>query len=90
MEEKTAASPHTLYLEDRKKLVVTGVTDVRGFDGENVRLVTDLGALNVTGEGLQVTRLSLETGEVTVEGALNAFSYAAAPKSGGLFAKVFG
>ena len=91
MEEKSLPAHRTLYIDDRKKLVVTGVTDVTGFDEETVRLVTGLGALNVTGEGLQVTLLNLESGEIAVEGTLNAFSYSAAPKSGGgFFSRVFG
>ena len=91
MDETSAGAPHTLYLENRAKAVFTGVSDVRAFNEENVQLVTARGALSLSGEGLQVTQLNLETGDVTVEGQIDALSYSAPPKkSAGLFGRVFG
>ena len=91
MEEKTVSLPHTLLIDNRKKLVFTGITDVGSFNEESVNLETSLGSVNVTGENLQVTKLSLETGDVTVEGRVISLSYSnGLPKGGGLLAKVFG
>ena len=36
-------TPHSLVVEDRKRLSVSGVTDVESFDEETVALATELG-----------------------------------------------
>ena len=89
-EKKVTAMPHNLVLEDRRLLTVSGVSDVDSFDEETVVVFTDLGELTVRGSNLHINRLSVEVGELTVEGNITALIYSqeAAPK-GGFFSKVF-
>ena len=91
-ETSGSAMPHTLYIDDRARLTLTGVTDVGSFNETSVNVTTPLGELTVTGENLQVTKLSLETGEVVVEGKIGAAAYTEGRRKpgGGLFAKVLG
>lgn len=85
-----AILPHNLILEDRKKLSITGVTDVGGFDEQSVCVKTELGELTVRGEGLHITRLSLETGDLSVEGSITSLNYSELiPEKGGFFSRVF-
>ena len=89
-EKKTNILPQNCILEDRKKLSVSGVTEVGIFDEETVTAQTVLGELTVRGDGLHITHLSLETGEMTVEGTIAAMSFAdTLPKSSGFFSRVF-
>lgn len=89
-ERKTSAMPHNLVLEDRKMLTVSGVSDVDSFDEETVVVFTDLGELTIRGSNLHINRLSVEVGELTVEGNIAALIYAdEVPKSGGFFSRVF-
>lgn len=89
-ERKTSAMPHNLVLEDRKLLTVSGVSDVDSFDEETVVVFTDLGELTIRGSNLHINRLSVEVGELTVEGNIAALIYAdEMPKSGGFFSRVF-
>lgn len=89
-ERKTSAMPHNLVLEDRKLLTVSGVSDVDSFDEETVVVFTDLGELTIRGNNLHINRLSVEVGELTVEGNIAALIYAdEMPKSGGFFSRVF-
>jgi len=67
--------PHKLSLEERKKLTMTGVTEVVSFEDGAVVLRTALGTLVVQGQGLQLKTLSLEGGQVAVEGTVSALSY---------------
>ena len=64
-----------VILEGRKKLSVSGVTEVDGFDDTYVRMATALGELVVRGEGLHVELLSVETGEALITGGVNELSY---------------
>lgn len=89
-DEKKMAMPHNLVLEDRKLLTVSGVSDVDSFDEETVVVFTDLGELTVRGSKLHINRFSVEVGELTVEGEINALIYSDdTPKSGGFFSRVF-
>lgn len=90
MTDNTAGG-HNLIIEDRKRLSMTGVTDVGGFDEETLSIQTASGCVTVRGENLQVTKLSLESGELCAEGIINSLAYSAPPVKGkGLFAKMFG
>lgn len=89
-EKRISSMPHNLVLEDRRMLTVSGVSDVDSFDEETVVVFTDLGELTVRGTNLHINRLSVEVGELTVEGNIAALIYSdEAPKSGGFFSKVF-
>ena len=89
-EKRTNSVPHNLVLEDRRMLTVSGVSDVDSFDEETVVVFTDLGELTVRGSNLHINRLSVEVGELTVEGNIAALIYSdETPKSGGFFSKVF-
>ena len=61
-EERSREMPHSVILEGREKLTISGVTDVHSFDEEQVLLETVRGMLVVRGQGLHVERLQLEAG----------------------------
>jgi sporulation protein YabP len=56
---------------------------VVSFDENAIVLKTGLGLLTVHGQGLQLKNLSLEGGQVAVDGSISAFIYEE-PRSGGL------
>ena len=64
-----------LTMEARKKLSLTGATEVIRFDEDLVELNTDLGTLLIEGSGLKLKCLSLDTGTVVVEGEICALRY---------------
>ena len=76
MEEKLgAARPHRLTIQDRKLAGITGVWDCVSFDENEVVLDTDMGLLTIRGKDLHVNRLTLEKGEVDLEGTVESFVY---------------
>ena len=66
---------HNAILEDRSKLMLTGVTDVENFDENKVYLYTQLGELVIRGKQLHVNEISLESGELTVQGDICSLTY---------------
>ena len=74
MEEKLGLS-HKLELYNREKGTVTGVLDVISFDENTIVLDTDLGLLTIKGKDLHVSRLSLEKGELDLEGHTDSLVY---------------
>ena len=73
MEE--AQFPHKLTLNQRKSLTMTGVTEVLSFDETAVVLQTALGLLTVQGQELKLKTLSLDGGQVAVDGTISALVY---------------
>ena len=67
--------PHKMTLNERKSLTLTGATEVVSFDENAVVLKTSLGNLTIHGRQLQLKNLSLEGGQVAVEGQIAALIY---------------
>ena len=81
--------PHKLTLNERKSLTMTGVTEVVCFDDTTVELRTALGMLCVRGQELKLKTLSLEGGQMAVEGHICALSYEE-PREGSLWQRLWG
>ncbi|MCI8297190.1 MAG: sporulation protein YabP [Lachnospiraceae bacterium] len=75
MEEKISGRPHRLMMEDRGKMSMTGIVDVISFDEDQVVLDTDKGLLTIKGKDLCVSRLTLDKGEVDVDGQADSLVY---------------
>lgn len=89
-EKRTGILPHNCILEDRRRLSVSGVKDVDSFDEVTIIARTEYGELTIKGEKLHITKLSLEIGELCIEGQINALTYAdVIEKSGSFFSRVF-
>ncbi len=90
MAEAQLQLPHKLTLNEREKLTMTGVTEVMSFDDNTVALNTSLGTLIIQGEDLKLKTLSLEMGQVAVDGRVSALIYEEPRVSGGLWHRLFG
>lgn len=89
-DKRTGLLPHNCILEDRKKLSVSGVNDVGSFDEQTIVAATDYGELTIRGDKLHITKLSLEVGELCIEGKITSMQYAdIVEKNGGFFSRVF-
>ncbi len=66
---------HSLSLQNRNELKLTGVTDVDSFDEETISAYTDYGCLTISGSNLHIEELNLETGKLEVKGEINALVY---------------
>ena len=64
-----------LTLLSRKHLSLDGVIDVKSFDEMLICLETNMGKLNIEGEGIRITKYLMNTGEMSVEGEINAIIY---------------
>ena len=67
--------PHKLMLTDRRTCTINGVNDVLSFDVNEILLETEQGMLMIKGNELHVSRLSLDQGEVDVDGRIDSFTY---------------
>jgi len=82
---------HRLELEGRERLTVSGVEDVERFDENTIIMTTVAGTLVVTGEALHIGKLSLDGGELHVDGHIETLAYEeSAGGRGGLLRRLFG
>ena len=66
---------HRLELDGRERLTVSGVEDVDSFDEQVIVAYTDLGELTIKGKGLHIGKLTLDGGELHVDGHIDSISY---------------
>ena len=82
---------HRLELIGRDRLTVSGVEDVERFDETGIIMSTSAGTLVITGEDLHIGKLSLDGGELHVDGRVDSVSYEAdGAGRGGFFSRLFG
>lgn len=87
---KPAAKSHSLSMENREKLSISGVEDVSGFDENLVVLRTSMGALTVRGEGLHIGRIDLDSGSLELSGKIQELCYDESASSHSLWSRLFG
>ncbi len=76
---------HQVILKQREKAVISGAAEVDSFDEHRVVLITELGVLVIKGEGLHIQSLSVDSGDVSVSGRIEALEYVEAQPQGGSF-----
>lgn len=91
IEEKQTNIMQNVILENRKKLTLTGIKDVLSFDDEIVVVESELGLLHIKGTDLRVNKISVETGDVIVDGNIKAIEYSDKDLSQkqGIMSKIF-
>ena len=82
---------HQLTLDGRERLTVSGVEDVERFDEGMIVMSTTAGTLVVSGENLHIGKLSLDGGELHVDGQIDSLQYEERGAGrGGLLSRLFG
>ena len=74
-EKNNVTKSHKVLLANRKNGAFSGVVDVLSFDVAEILLETELGMLLIKGHDLHVNRLSLEKGEIDIEGRIDSLTY---------------
>ena len=89
--ENALQAPHQLQLDSRSRLHMTGVIEVESFDENTIVMYTSRGTLIVRGQGLHIEKLSLDGGDLKVEGDIDSLTYedSGREKAGGLLARLF-
>ena len=92
MENYQKENGSKLTVENRKKLSLTGVTDVDRFDEDGMVIVTVMGTLNISGSQLHINKFNMDSSELVIEGEIDKLEYKdsyGSKSEGGLLAKIF-
>ncbi len=91
MNELANTAAHRLELVGREKLTVSGVEDVERFDEGAIVMSTTVGTLVVSGTELHIGKLSLDGGELHVDGQIDSIAYDDSGRDrGGFLSRIFG
>lgn len=90
-EKAKVRKAHNIIMENRNTLSVSGVQDVDSFDEGSVVLFTEMGVLSIRGDNLHINKLSIDVGEVTLDGNIVMLAYEdeGGGKQGGLLSRLF-
>ncbi len=75
MEDIKGKKPHSMFMENRERMVVTGVKDVANFNEDTVILDLDQGGMQLKGNRLHIQSLDLEEGKVVINGFFHSMAY---------------
>ena len=91
MAENMAAKPaHTIAIDNRAKITVTGIKEVTSYDSETIVAASDVGELIVQGKKLHINSFDQASGRLSVEGRIDAVQYVdLKPKNESVFARLF-
>lgn len=84
---------HTVTINERKNLLITGVKKIENFDEEEFLLDTSMGFMQIKGENLEMIKLDTYQGNVSIKGKVHSLQYMETKtgknKEEGIFNKLF-
>lgn len=66
---------HTVTINERKNIVLTGVKKIENFDKEEFLMETTMGFVNIKGAELEIIKLDTYQGNVSIKGKINSLNY---------------
>lgn len=87
------SSNHSITINERKNIIITGVKKIESFDDEEFLLETNMGYIILKGAELEIIKLDTYQGNVSIKGRVNSFSYMESSgkkeKEDSMFSKLF-
>ncbi|MBE6160547.1 MAG: sporulation protein YabP [Lactobacillales bacterium] len=84
---------HSISINERKNIVVTGVKKIDSFDDEEFLLETSMGFIVIKGSDLEIIKLDTYQGNVSIKGKINSLTYMESAnkkeKEDSVFSKLF-
>jgi len=80
-EKQKPQNNHSIILENRRKAVLTGVREVEHFNESDIIVITHSGALRIRGRGLEVGKISVDTGDMEIAGEITSLHYSDTERS---------
>ena len=81
---------HNVIMENRSKLMISGVDEVESFEEDNVQLKTVGGDLTLRGSGMKMESYVSEIGDLAITGNVYALVYINdSSKKSGFFNRLF-
>ena len=69
------SSNHSITINERKNIIITGVKKIESFDDEEFLLETNMGFIIIKGAELEIIKLDTYQGNVSIKGRINSLTY---------------
>ena len=92
MDKEIITSSHSVSIDERKNISISGVKKIDSFDNEDFLMDTVMGFIEIKGEGLEIVKLDTFQGNVVIKGKINSLTYMDSGKKNkddGVFGKLF-
>ena len=66
---------HSISINERKNIVVTGVKKIDSFDNEEFLMESVMGIILLKGQDLEIVKLDTHDGRVSIKGTINSMTY---------------
>ena len=66
---------HTVQINDRNSMKMTGVREVGNFSETVIDIITVAGTIILKGTGLNISKLDTDSGELCISGGINSMQY---------------
>lgn len=86
--DNVSGREHSITLENKSKLSLSGIKEVSEFSDNKVELKTNMGGLCIKGKSLTINQLNTDTGLLEVKGEISQMFYVNKGKDG-FFAGLF-
>ena len=73
--DKDIVYNHSITLNERKSINITGVKKIDSFDDTEFLLETIMGNISIKGEELEIIKLDTYQGNVSIKGKINGLTY---------------
>lgn len=80
---------HKIIIDERKRLEISGIKEVKSFDDETIVLVSVMGKITVKGENLHIKSFDTESGDIFVDGKIHAVVYMSEAQKGTFMSRIF-
>ena len=75
MVEKMDDIKHDVIIRSRKRMEMSGISDVSSFDENEIIVQTGNSGVSIEGENLKIERFDAENGELVINGTINGLFY---------------
>lgn len=66
---------HDVLIKSRKRMEMTGISDVSSFDEAEIVVQTGNSGVSIEGENLKIEKFNSENGELILNGSINGLFY---------------
>ena len=81
---------HNIIIENRNKIVISGVRDIESFNENEIILLTHSGGLKLKGRGFEIGKVSTDSGEAEMTGEVVSVHYSNAERTpNNIITKIF-
>jgi len=88
-ENITKKTIHNVIMENREKISISGVKKTENFDDKIIVLDTQMGQMTIKGDNLHISKMDIDTGNLSVTGNIYGLIYNETNNSNSFIKRIF-